>query len=133
MTSAVGELFHVDLIDKVLKTSSGGLSHVLTVVEDASGGSLALLLRKKSEPAAEFQNIMNFISNRIGHHVQRVRNDRGMEYFAEILQKYFNSNGIHHEPTTADSTKSNGKAEHINRTLSDRARAILAEKRKFRG
>ena len=76
---------------------------------------------------------MNFIRNRTGHHVQRVRTDRGTEFFAEQLQKYFNANGIHHEPTTADSPESNGKAERLNRTLTDRARAILAELGEIQG
>ena len=126
-TREVGEILHADLIGKVYPPSLGGSQYVLTVVDDAYGGSWVRFLRKKTDTTAAFKGIMNLIKNRKGKLVQRVRIDRGTELFVEHLQEYFRDNGILHEATTPDSPGSNSKAEPLNRTFGDRTRAILAE------
>ena len=70
---------------------------------------------------------MEFIKNKTDRKIQRVRSDRGSEYFNEFLQSYFDEKSIAHEPTTSYSPESNGKAERLNRTLIERARSIIAE------
>ena len=129
----VGELIHTDLVGNISPISYGGSEYILTVLDDASGGSWVAFLKRKSDTAKAFIKILQFIKNKSNGPILRVRSDRGSEYFSEFLQDYFSAGGITHEPTASYSPESNGKAERLNRTLVERARTIITELTEING
>ena len=54
------------------------------------------------------------------------RSDRGGEFLSNEFQQYLKRRGIHHQLTTADSPQQNGVAERMNRTLIEKAHAMIA-------
>ena len=127
VTHEVGELLHSDLIGEVEPVSLGGARYILTVLDDASSASWVAFLKRKSDTATAFKRIIREVQNASGNRIKRVRTDPGTEYFSTTLQSFFDEEGICHEPTSAYSPESNGKAERLNRTLIERSRAIMAE------
>jgi transposase InsO family protein len=54
-----------------------------------------------------------------------VRGDRGGEFWSKEMQSYCASKGIVHQKTNPYSSQENGVAERLNRTLMEKARAML--------
>lgn len=63
-----------------------------------------------------------------GHTVKAVRSDRGGEFVNRELQLFFRWRGIQHQKVAPYSPEQNGKAERLNRTLVESARAMLASR-----
>jgi hypothetical protein len=59
------------------------------------------------------------VENQLERKINRLRSDRGGEYFPKIFDKFCEEHGIIHERMPPYSPQSNGVAERKNRTLSD--------------
>ncbi|KXZ45879.1 hypothetical protein GPECTOR_49g463 [Gonium pectorale] len=59
--------------------------------------------------------------------VKFVRTDRGREYVNKELSEWYGQKGITDQTTTGYAPEQNGVAERLNRTLLDKARALLKE------
>ncbi len=59
--------------------------------------------------------------------VQRIRTDNGTEYVNGTLGPWLKSKGIVHEKSAPYTPEQNGRAERLNRTLMERARAMLSD------
>jgi transposase InsO family protein len=57
--------------------------------------------------------------------VKKLRSDGGGEYVCNALQSFLCAKGIVHEKTPPYHPQQNGAAERLNRTLLDRARAMM--------
>jgi transposase InsO family protein len=62
-----------------------------------------------------------------GQKVKALHSDGGGEYMAGHVQQYLQEHGIKHKVTTADTPQHNGIAEHLNCTLLDKVRTMLAD------
>ena len=61
------------------------------------------------------------------YNMLQVRTDNGSEYVNTELGTYFGRKGVVHETTVPYTPEQNGAAERLNRTLMERARAMLAD------
>jgi transposase InsO family protein len=120
------DLIHTDLCGP-LADSLGKSKYIATFLDDYSGFSTVVLLKQKSDTYDAVVNTINMFETQTGRKVKAVRSDRGGEYMSNALQDYFKEKGIQHQPTMAYSPQSNGKAERLNRTLQEKARAMMSE------
>jgi hypothetical protein len=123
------QLLHTDVLGPVTPASRGGNRYLLTVMDDHSGYSLVMPLKQKSEVAAALQRSIAFLETQTGRRVRAVRSDNGGEYVGAALAAFFQERGIEHQRTAPYTPEQNGAAERLNRTLLERARAMLIDAR----
>ena len=82
-------------------------------------------IRHKSEVFQKFRDLVKELEKGTGRNVKALRSDRGGEYLSGEFQQYLKRRGIYHQLTTAESPEQNGVAERMNRTLVEKARAMM--------
>lgn len=120
-------LVHMDLCGPLPEPSLSGASYFATFIDDATDYSVVIPVKLKSDVARVTTTVLKKMSNYIGVTVRRVRTDRGSEYVNKTMEALFAADGITHEKTAPYTPQQNGKAERLNRTLMDRARAMLID------
>lgn len=126
-TSDVLELVHMDLCGPMPEESLGGHKYVATFLDDYSGLSAVVLLKKKSDVIKVIQDMFAAFETQTGKKIKAVRTDNGGEYIKAELEDYFKSKGINHQTTVPCTPQQNGKAERLNRTLLEKTRAKLID------
>ncbi|TMW59503.1 hypothetical protein Poli38472_004572 [Pythium oligandrum] len=124
-TNRVLELVHTDLIGPMKVKSAGGARYVLTFVDDFSRHVKVYFLKSKSQVTAKFVEYIREMENLCGVKMQRLRLDNGSEYVNKRFKAVCVANGIAHQTTVPYSPQQNGIAERMNRTLVEKARALL--------
>ena len=119
------DLLHSDVMGPMPEGSRGGNKYIVTILDDFSGFSAIVPLATKAEAPSAVQRLITYLQTQTGRKVKAVRTDRGGEYMASTLQKFFTSNGIQHQTSAPYTPEQNGSAERLNRTLLDRCRAML--------
>jgi transposase InsO family protein len=120
------DLLHMDLCSTGILTHTGA-RYIATITDDASRLSFVALLRFKDDAGPMLQDIIAQVETQLGRKVKSIRSDGGGEYLNHAMSEFCASKGILHQKTTAYSPQQNGIAERLNRTLLDRARAMLLE------
>ena len=119
------ELVHSDLMGPFKPMSAGGNQFLLTATDDYSGFAAVRPLKHKSEAPDAFKKILLAWERQHDSRVQCVRTDRGEEYAA--FNKWCDEQGIQRERSAAYKPQQNGRAERLNRTLTERTRAMLLQ------
>ena len=119
------ELVHMDVCGPMEVPSLAGHRYFATHLDDNSGHSIVIPLKTKAEVADAAIEVLEEWRAQTGEVVRRVRTDNGGEYVNKKLQGYFKKHGIIHETTAPYTPEQNGKAERLNRTLVESARAML--------
>ena len=119
------DIISMDLIGPVSPASLGRSKYIATVIDHFSGYAEVFPLQLKSDTAAAMFACINRWENHADRRVKVVRSDNGGEYISGKLQAYFADKGIQHQLTAPYSPEQNGTAERFNRTLVERARAML--------
>ena len=127
------ELVHTDVIGPVEPTSIDGDKYALAVLDDASGAVWGEVMCVKSRVPDSIKSIIEAAENKAGKRIVSVRSDRAKEYVCKELKDYYSVKGIGHQPTPPYSPESNGRAERLNCTIVEKARAILEEMRMLTG
>jgi Reverse transcriptase (RNA-dependent DNA polymerase) len=84
-------------------------------------------LATKSAAAEALKSNLLLLERQAGRKLKAVRSDRGGEYVNESLKKFFAERGVQHQLSAAYTPQQNGSAERLNRTLVERALAMLLE------
>jgi transposase InsO family protein len=116
----------MDLCGPIDVPTLEGSRYIATFYDDYSKLSLVKPLTKKSDTAASTIDVITFLEKQSGYPVIKIRTDNGSEYINSTLGSYLTSKGIFHQTTTTYTPQQNGKAERLNRTLQERARAMIA-------
>ena len=119
------ELLHMDLCGPMPMPSLGGSKYVATVLDDYSKMSFVRILSSKSETTSAVREVIRLLENQTGSRVRAIRTDNGSEYVNAELAQYLRSKGIVHQTTVPYNPEQNGAAERLNRTLMERARAMI--------
>lgn len=119
------DLVHSDLCGPMENVSIGGSKYFLTFIDDASRKTFVYFLRSKKEVLKAFQDFKAFVETQTGQKLKRLRTDNGGEYVGENFEQFIRANGICHETTVPYNPEQNGLAERMNRTIVERARALL--------
>jgi hypothetical protein len=98
-----------------------------TFLDDYSGLSVIMLLKRKSETAQAIKEVFTMLETQSGRKIKAVRTDRGSEYVNFTVDGYYANKGIMSQTTMAYTPQQNGKAERLNRTLMEKTRAMLQD------
>lgn len=119
------ELVHTDLDGPMHTQAIGGWSYFAGFIDDYSGLTRAYYLKHKSDAIQAFHDFKAWAETQTGKKIKKIRSDRGGEYtsneFTELLRSY----GIEHQKTLPGSPQQNGRAECWNRTIVEKAMAML--------
>ncbi|KRY16071.1 Retrovirus-related Pol polyprotein from transposon TNT 1-94 [Trichinella patagoniensis] len=110
--SVPGEIIHADVCGPFIHPSIGGYRKVY-------------FMKTKDEVLRCLKIALTEIKQETGRDVQRIRTDRGTEFANRELDNFLTEKKIVHENTPPYTPQCNGMAERENRTLVEKARAML--------
>lgn len=116
------ELIHSDFCGPMQVSSWGGARYLLTFTE-----TFGYLMKNKSEVCSHFVTFKNFVEKQTGLHVKILRTDNGTEYCNSGLSSFFKREGFVHQTSVPYCPEQNGGSKRVNRTIFEKARAILQE------
>ena len=122
-TKAPLELLHTDLMGPFTPISAGKSQYIITIMDDYSGFAAVKPLKHKSDASAALKHVVCLWERQLVKKVKCVRSDRGGEFVS--FDAYCTEVGIRREKSVAYCPQSNGKAERLNRTLTERVRGML--------
>jgi hypothetical protein len=98
---------------------------VVTFIDDFSRYVSVYTMKAKSEVLKCFAEYRQLIETQTGATLKCLRTDNGGEYTGKDFQTFCSQHGIVHQTTTPYTPQQNGLAERMNRTIVERARAML--------
>ena len=119
------EIIHTDLCGPIEPLTWDGKRYILTLIDDYSHYTEVCLLKYKSEATDALKNYVMRVEVKMNMKVSKIRCDNGGEYANERLRDWTNKKGIVLDFTVPYTPQLNGTAERMNRTIFDKARAML--------
>ena len=120
----MGQMFS-DVCGKLPTASHRGYKYFVTFTDDCSRKVFVAGLREKSEVFRTFTELLAQIKLQMGQTLKVLRTDGGGEYTSKEFESFLKVRGTHHEITMPDTPQHNGVAERLNRTLLEKACAML--------
>jgi hypothetical protein len=102
-----------------------GSSYIATFVDDHSRHIVVYFLKSKNQFVAALQKFLSWAETQTKNKLRALHSDRGGEYMAANVKDILSQKGIEHHLTMPGSPQQNGKAERFNRTIMDKAMAML--------
>jgi hypothetical protein len=124
-TSRILEVVHSDLAGPMQTKSIQGSSYIATFVDDHSRHTVIYFLKTKDQFSAALQKFLSWAETQTSDKLRVLHSDRGGEYMAANVKDILSQRGIEHQLTMPGSPQQNGKAERFNRTIMDKAMAML--------
>ncbi|GJR91241.1 retrovirus-related pol polyprotein from transposon TNT 1-94 [Tanacetum coccineum] len=119
------ELVHSDVWQAPVQ-SLGGAKYFVSFIDDYSRRCWVYPIKKKSDVFEVFKVYKARVELDSGKKIKCLRTDNGGEYTGDEFDTFCRQEGIKRQFTTAYTPQQNGVAERMNRTLLERARAMLA-------
>ncbi|KRZ49324.1 Retrovirus-related Pol polyprotein from transposon TNT 1-94 [Trichinella nativa] len=123
--SVPGEIIHADVCGPFIHPSVGGNRYFICFKDESSGYRKVYFMKTKDEVLRCLKTALTEIKQETGRDVQRIRTDRGTEFANRELDNFLTEKKIVHEKTPPYTPQCNGMAERENRTLAEKARAML--------
>jgi len=117
-------LVHMDLVGPFPVESRVHSRYILTLIDDSSGFAVVAFLRNKDDAAVRFLDMVRWCETFTGSTLTSVRSDRRGEFMGH-LQMFFSSRGVTHQTSAPHVPQQNGCAERFNRTMLEKAKAIM--------
>jgi hypothetical protein len=117
------EVVHMDVMGPITPITNDAEKYALTIIDEYTEMSAVILVKNKSEVAKEAANFLTVWQNMHECKVKYIRTDNGTEFAG--LDKFCRKHGAVHQKTVPYAHQQNGKVERLNRTLQERARAML--------
>ncbi|GJU97516.1 retrovirus-related pol polyprotein from transposon TNT 1-94 [Tanacetum coccineum] len=119
------ELVHSDVWQAPI-LSLGGAKYFVSFIDDYSRRCWVYPIKKKSNVFEVFKVCKARVELDSRRKIKCLRTDNGGEYTGDEFDTYCRQEGIKRQFTTAYTPQLNGVAERMNKTLLERARAMLA-------
>lgn len=119
------ELVHSDVWGPTNPESFSGNRWFITFTDDYSRCTYVYFMKNKDEALQKFRDYEATAVGETGLNIGILRTDNGGEYTSSEFNKYLKSRKIHHQVTVPHTPDQNGVAERVNRTLTEKARAML--------
>ncbi|GLI60618.1 hypothetical protein VaNZ11_002766, partial [Volvox africanus] len=97
------------------------------MLDDYSGISVVQPIRLKSDARDFIKKGIALLETQCGRQLKCIRTDNGGEFVNVRVKEFCTQRGVKHELSVPYTPQQNAKAEHLNRTLLDKMRTILAE------
>jgi hypothetical protein len=124
-TSAILEVVHSDLAGPMQTKSLQGSYYTATFIDDHSKLAVVYFIASKDQFAKVFNMYLSWAETQTTLKLKALHSDCGGKYMAKAVQDTLKQRGIEHHLTMPGSPQSNGKAEWFNRTITDKAMAML--------
>lgn len=121
------ELIHSDVCGPFNPASWNGKKMFVSFIDDYTHFAAVYILEAKSEVLDAFRKYAAMATAHFGTKIARLRSDIGREYINTEFKKYCDDAGIVMEPTVPYTPEQNGKSERFNRTVMERARAMMED------
>ncbi|PIL28276.1 hypothetical protein GSI_09564 [Ganoderma sinense ZZ0214-1] len=127
VVEAIGDLTVMDLWGKAPTTGIRGEKYFSTFTDMHSRRTVIEFSKTKTDELENFKAYQAHVQNVHGVKLKKIRCDNGGEYLSKDFTNYLRAEGIELDTTTPNSSAQNGVAKRVNRTVMDRALAILIE------
>ena len=124
-TSRVFEIVHSDLAGPMQTRSVQGSYYIATFIDDYSRHAVVYFLKTKDQFVRALKTFLTWGDTQTSHKLRALHSDRGGEYMADTVTDILNEKGIERHLTMPGSPQQNGKAERFNRTIMEKAMAML--------
>ena len=121
------QLIHSDLCREICPTFLGGNQYFVTFTDDYSRFTWIYFMHSKSDILKHFLAFKAIAKLALRTKVEQLRTDNGREYISTAFQHALVQARIHHEFTQVYTSRQNGVSEHKNRTLLEKAHAMVYE------
>lgn len=121
------ELIHTDVCGPISPETVDGFRYFLTFLDDYTHFTIVYLLKHKSEVYNHFKNYEAKVTAKFQTKIERLCCDNGTEYFSKDFQSFCKAKGIEVCSTIPYTPQLNGAAERLNRTLVEKARAMILQ------
>ncbi|KAH9754149.1 Integrase catalytic domain-containing protein [Citrus sinensis] len=118
------DLIHSDVWESP-DISMGGAKYMVTFIDDYSRRCWVYQIKKKSDVFLVFKEYKARLELESGKKIKCLRTDNGGEYTDGEFLAFCKQKGIQRQFTVAYTLQQNGVAERMNRTLTERIRAML--------
>lgn len=119
------QVIHTDVCGPISPESPSGSKYFLTFTDDYSRVTWVIPLKVKSQVFEEMKAFIEYQEKVRRQSVECIRSDNGGEYVNAKLESWLYEKRIRHEKSVPYCPQQNGVSERVNRTLCDRAAAML--------
>eukprot|EP00168_Porphyra_purpurea_P013691 TRINITY_DN3817_c0_g1_i1.p1 TRINITY_DN3817_c0_g1~~TRINITY_DN3817_c0_g1_i1.p1 ORF type:complete len:368 (+),score=61.07 TRINITY_DN3817_c0_g1_i1:1553-2656(+) len=124
---AVLYLVHTDVCGHMPVDLTGGSRYFVTLIDGFSHYAQAISIKSKDEARTVVRDTLVQWERATGLKVKTLRRDGGGEYTGPELTQWLRSNGVTVQTTAPETPEQNGVAERYNRTLSEKAVAMMED------
>ena len=124
-TSRIFEVVHSDLAFPKQTKSIQGSAYFATFIDDHSRQAVVYFLRSKDQFVSALEKYLAWGETQTSQKLKALHSDRGGEYVAGTVIKMLEEKGIERHLTMPGSPQQNRKAERFNRTIMDKAMAMV--------
>lgn len=124
-TSKIFELLHIDVWGKYKTPTYNNQSYFLTIVDDYSRATWAILLQNKGETTQKLKTFIKEAQNQFDTNVKIIRTDNGTEFINSKLQNLLKELGIRHQLSCPYTSQQNSVVERKHRHILDIARCLM--------
>jgi len=117
------QIVHSDLKDMV-KRSFNSYHYVLTILDDFMSHTWSFNLKKKSDTIIHARQFVVYAKNQHNASIGTWRFDDGTEFLNDAFKTMLCDNSILSETSVPYQHQQNGRAEHLNRTIMDKAQSM---------
>lgn len=119
------EIIHVDVCGPLEVLTWDKKKYFLTVLDDFTHFTQVYLLQTKSDVEEILKNCIKQSESKWNLKTHKIRCDNGGEFTSTSLRSWCYNRGILLDYSTTHTPQLNGKAERLNRTLTEKLRALL--------
>ena len=124
-TTRIFEVVHSDLAGPMQMQSIQGSVYYAAFIDDHSRHAVVYFIRTKDLLVRALKTFLAWGETQTSLKLRALHSDRGGEYIAETVKEFLDEKGIEHHKTMPGSPQQNGKAERFNRTVMDKAMAMM--------
>lgn len=117
---------HSDVCGPITPQSNGGSKYFVTFTDEYSRATSVYFMTRKSETLDKFREFEATVVGETGQRIGTLRSDNGTEYVNKEFTRHLESRQINHETSSPYTPQQNGLAERVNRTLVEKARALMS-------
>lgn len=121
------EIIHTDVCGPIDPDTWDGNKYFITFLDDYTHHTSVYLLKGKFEVFEKVRDYVEEVESKWNSKVSKLRCDNGTEYTNKKMKNYCRKKGIKLDYTVPHIPQQNGKAERLNRTLLDKARALIID------
>lgn len=118
---------HSDVCGPLDEVSLGGHRYFVTFIDDKTRYTYVALLKTKDEVFEKFKLFKVLVEKQTGNVIKVLRSDNGGEYCSKYFSDFLKTKGIRRQLIIPGSPEQNGVAERANRTIMEKARAMLKD------